>query len=104
MTAYNKTVDTESTEYKNQCCLVIWIFKASSIPVFLSVSDTEDLLVVWKNQNQRTASLGYFKTLKEPPGFMKESVVFWRLFWFFQILENHDYVPKLVFGFFENCS
>jgi hypothetical protein len=25
-----------------------------------------------KNQNQRTASSGYFTTLKEPPGLMKE--------------------------------
>jgi hypothetical protein len=33
---------------------------------------------VKKNQNQRAAGCGYFKTLKEPSGFVKEPANIWQ--------------------------
>jgi hypothetical protein len=48
-----------------------------------------------KNHNQRTTGSGYFKTLKELPGFMKEPVNTWQfsrqLFDFVQKIENNSY-------------
>ncbi len=52
-----------------QRCVVIWISKDEVI-LTLKLFQNPVLL---RYQNQRTASPGYFKTLKDPAVFMKES-------------------------------
>lgn len=50
---------------------------------------------IWKNQNQRaTTSSGYFKTLKELPGFKKEPEGFWVVIWPFQDFGNRGYISE----------
>lgn len=50
---------------------------------------------IWKHQNQRaTTSSGYFKTLKELPGFKKEPEGFWVVIWPFQDFGNRGYISE----------
>ncbi len=83
----------------NQCdgYLILSISTASS---FLTLSDSDKhIFRVFNNQNQITIGSSHFKTLKEPPGFMKDPVIFRLLFGFFRIWAFEFFWEPLLWTF-----
>jgi hypothetical protein len=86
--------------------------KRTSISGYLNVFGIEELPVPGNrknNRNKKTIGSDYFKNIKEPPGFMKELIIFWAVIWLFKkfrtrviyqelgdvIFDNHGYISEL---------